>query len=170
MEQKAFSAAALDFLNRLFVEVKRNQIEILRTWEIDHLCYRVDSLSRYQELKEEFAKLGDLLIESEVNGRPIATYRLSEPIQFEGWRIDVVELPAPKPLKPTPEGFEHIEVVCDVPFAVLEKKYLHLQIDLSGLKKDFNQEFEIRLKAGSVKFHHISLGSVIETEKKTLAK
>lgn len=164
MNKIRFEAQAIDFLKKLFLSLDKLQIDIAPHWDIDHLCYRVDSLKRYEELKNSFLSFGKLLIESDVNGRPIATFKLNSPIVFKNWPIDVVELPAPKPSKPTKEGFEHVEVVCDLSFNELEEKYKHLQLDLGGLNKEFNQEFEIVLGERNLKFHHMSLESVIRVE------
>lgn len=164
MNKIKFEELAVEFLEQLFKSLGDTKIEISLHWDIDHLCYRVDSLNRYEELKTDFLTFARLLIESDVNGRPIATFKLNSPIVFKEWSIDVVELPAPKPSKSTPEGFEHIEVVCDESFSDLEAKYKHLKLDLGGLKKDFNQEFEVDLGERNLKFHHMSLESVIRVE------
>lgn len=164
MNKTKFEKLAIDFLGKLFSTLDEKQIKIAEHWDIDHLCYRVDSLKRYEELKKSFSDFGKILIESDVNGRPIATFKLNFSVSFRNWSIDVVELPAPKPSKIIPEGFEHIEVVCDLPFSKLEESFKHLKLDLGGLKKDFNQEFEIDLGLRNIKFHHLSLESVIRLE------
>lgn len=165
MNKNIFEEKAVDFLVNLFSILDELQVKIASHWDIDHLCYRVDSIKRYEELKSSFLNLGSLLIESEVNGRQIATFKLNSPIVFRDWFIDVVELPSPKLSKPMREGFEHIEVVCDLSFRELEDKYKHLKLDLSGLAKENNKEFKIDLGEISLKFHHISLESVIRAEK-----
>ncbi|WII71149.1 VOC family protein [Bdellovibrio sp. 22V] len=160
-----FHSLAQEFLQKLFSELQEHQVQIEEHWDIDHLCYRVSSIERYVEMKKSFASFADLLIESDVNGRPIATYKLHSAVPFMNWSIEVVELPAPKPTKPTPEGFEHIEVVCDMPLAHLMEKYKALKMDHGGLAKDFNQELEICLGERNLKFHLLSLNSVINLEK-----
>lgn len=152
---------ALEFLSLLFNDLERHQIHLEPHWDIDHLCYRAPTEQKYQELKNMFLAFSDLLAETPVNGRMIATFQLHTPIPFRDWVIDLIELPAPKPGKSTPEGFEHIEVVCDTPFSELQSKHGHLNLDLGGLKKPFNQELEIVLGERNIKFHHLSLQSVI---------
>lgn len=50
----------------------------------------------YKAKKQELAAFfGHLLGETQVNGRPIATFRLHEPVRYQQWRIDALELPAP---------------------------------------------------------------------------
>ena len=169
MLQNEFQTQAMDFLTLLFAEMKSHGIAIQAGWDIDHLCYRVSSLDRYDALKKDFSTFGTLLVESEVNGRPIATFKLFDPITWGDANIDVVELPAPKPSKPTTEGFEHIEVVVDVPMKDLIERYAHLPLDRGGLKKDFNAELEITLGSRNLKFHHLSLESVVNLERHSQA-
>lgn len=168
MIKTLFELQAIDFLERLFLKLDDFKIEISTHWDIDHLCYRVESVARYEELKKHFLNFGKLLIESEINGRPIATFKLNSAIVYKDWVLDVVELPSPKASRLTAEGFEHVEVVCDLSFSELIKKYDHLKLDTAGLNKDFNQELEIKLGEVNLKFHHISLESVIRIERNKL--
>jgi predicted metalloenzyme YecM len=165
MTELDFHLQADEFLNKLFNELNAAKIEIEKHWDIDHLCYRSDTEENYSLLKKSFSTFSELLIESMVGGRLISTYKLNRPIKFNDYRIDIVELPAPKKGKTVALGFEHIEVVCDIPFSELKEKYSHLNLDLGGLKKNFNREFEIILGPRNLKFHHSSLASVINIEK-----
>lgn len=165
MTEQEFNELAQVFLLKLFSEIDKNQIEIRKDWEIDHLCYRSKTSESYQQAQEFVSAFAELLIESEVSGRLISTFQLRSPVKFRNWTIHLVELPAPKASKQCADGFEHIEVVCDVSFQALEEKYKHLTLDLSGLKKEINKEFEICLGKRNVKFHHMSLLQVIEMEK-----
>lgn len=160
-----FKSQANDFLQSLFLTLDKNKIAIQQNWNIDHLCYRTSTDADYCEAKKYFSEFSKLLIESEVNGRLISTFKLQQPIQYQDWTIGVVELPAPKKGKQTPGGFEHIEVVVDVPFDTIKKRFSHCLFDESGLKKDFNQELEINFGAMAIKFHYLSLASVINVEK-----
>jgi predicted metalloenzyme YecM len=157
-----------EFLTALSGRLLEEGILIEDHWVVDHLCYRTSSQGNYLQTKREFARFSSLLIESEVNGRLIATYKLHSPVRFHDWNIDIVEVPAPKAGKPTSEGFEHIEVVCDVSFDELQKKYGHLKLDTGGLQKKINPELEICLGERNIKFHHTSLEEVIHIEKQNL--
>jgi uncharacterized protein len=158
---------AKNFLNDLLSEMKSLNLNIETYWDIDHLCYRVESQDQYLAMKQFLCEKGKLLVESEVNGRLISTFELDKPIQFGSFQINLIELPAPKVGKFKPEGFEHIEIVCDVPFQQIIKQNSHLKFDVSGLTKLFNKELEIKLNSGSIKFHHLSLKSVVALEKNT---
>ncbi len=155
------------FLNQIFLEMQKKDIQIFSHWNIDHLCYRVNSEEHYRIQKNNFLKFSTLIIESEVNGRLISTFKLHQKIYFKEWVIDVVELPAPKKGKITIEGFEHIEIVIDRPFQEIIQQYSlrGCVFDTKGLQKNLNQELEIILNDKAIKFHYISLESVVNLEK-----
>lgn len=167
MQEIDFYLQGQHFLELLFQDMQQGGIELEAHWDIDHVCYRSDSLENYHQLKCGFEAFGRLLIESEVNGRLISTFKLFRPLECQGWRIDLVELPAPKAGKITQAGFEHIEIVCDIPMSEIIQKYSHLPMDQKGLSKDYNQELEICLGERNLKFHHSSLASVINLELKS---
>ena len=165
MKIQDFYSEAQSFLNQLFFQMKENQVFIESWWDIDHICFRVSTETEYQQYRQHFACWGECLFESEVNGRLISTFKLYQHILFENRSIDLVELPAPKKGKIVPTGFEHIEVVCEETFEELKKRFAHCQIDDSGLKKEINQELEINFDRVALKFHHLSLESLICIEK-----
>lgn len=159
-----FHFQAEEFLASLRADLDARRIQWPDHWDVDHVCYRVESEARYLSMKALLAGLGRLLAESEVNGRLIATYQLQRPLEQGDWRIDLVELPAPKPFKKTVEGFEHIEVVADEPFELIQRRFLQADFDHGGMSKNFNAELELRIGPRAVKFHHLSLESVIRLE------
>jgi uncharacterized protein len=142
--------------------------------QIDHVCYRVASLERYEECKNQFVKMGTLLAETSVNGRPIATYRLKNPLQAMGeyekkFEVFVVEIPAPKPNTHYPEGFEHVEiVVADLSKMEALLKQKSIIFEFSEAKNDVLQiamaEIKVKLNKASVKFHLLSLENIIAQE------
>jgi predicted metalloenzyme YecM len=152
------------FLDRLFAELAAVGIDVAR-FPLDHVCYRVASSERYAELKPRLATAGELLHEAMIGGRPIATYKLHEPIVYAGRRIDLVELPAPKPGRTYDEGYEHAEFVITESFVAFMARYPHVAFDTDGAHKPVNAELRVPLGALSVKFHHQSLEDVIARER-----
>lgn len=86
----------------------------LSQFEIDHLAVRMNDWQTAENWKQRLLQQGELLKESEVNGRPIGIFRLNQPIPFCGQLVSVIELPFPKDKIYPEEGWEHIEIV--VPF------------------------------------------------------
>lgn len=162
--EQTYQKEASLFLEKLFFELQSLSIDYA-TWDIDHLCYRTESLSHYQKVKNDFSHFSTLLIESPVNGRPIATYKLEKPWRFGENFIDLIEVPAPKPNKITKPGFEHIEIVMPKNFEEIPKLYPTLSFEKNHHHKEFNPELVANLKVGDLKFHHQSLEVVINIEK-----
>jgi predicted metalloenzyme YecM len=159
-----FYQEGADFLTVLLESVAKKQVPLRKNWDIDHLCYRAASLDSYQEICRQISLFAELLTESDVNGRPIATYKLAEPFRVEGYFIDVVEVPAPKDLAHYQDGFEHIEIVIDIPLDELKRELRENSISFAVSPKALNTEVKISLDAGSVKFHQLSLESLIRLE------
>lgn len=164
MNMQNLSQLIHTFVEQMLIEIDRAQIEIAPNWVLDHVCYRAETHAQYTAIKAEWSEFATLLVESEVNGRSIATFKLKEPIIVRDHPIDVVELPAPKANSPYPRGFEHVEVVCDLCLDDLARQYARLSPDRSGLDKQFNQELRIQLTSGAVKFHPLSLESIVRIE------
>ena len=136
--------------------------------DIDHVCYRTLTEENYKKIKNYFRTRGKLLVESMVGGRMIATYEFEHAIEFKGFKIPLIEVPAPKIGSHYREGFEHIEVVLKENFESFIAKYPKLKFDLSAQDKELNAEIRVKLDQFiSVKFHHQSLKEVIEIEKKS---
>lgn len=152
------------FLDSASQTMKLQQFSLKSNWDIDHICYRTSSNEVYEQVKNQFTAFSELLAETEVNGRLISTFRLAEAIIFDQWQIDLIEVPAPKKGKSYQDGFEHIEVVCDLTFAELIDAFPNCRHNDAGLGKDFNQELEFNFDNFAVKFHHLSLQSVVNIE------
>jgi predicted adenylyl cyclase CyaB len=156
---------ATKFLTSLFFNLESTSVNVEKM-ELDHLCYRVSSEKDYAEYKQLFSQIGELLIESQVGGRPIATYKLNHPITWNNNRIQVIELPSPKISNKYSTGFEHAEFVMKDSFDEFMKCHPSLVFDLTAMAKDINPDIRLGFKSGeSVKFHHQTLAQVIEYEK-----
>lgn len=159
-----FKEQADRFREELHTRMAAQKISLLPHWNIDHLCYRVESGDRYSDLKNQISKFATLLIESPVNGRMISTFKLRSPVFFGEHRIDLVELPAPKLGKAVREGFEHIEIVTDLSMDEIRTRFGGARFNEGGLKRDFNSELEMQLGDWAIKFHQLSLESVVTLE------
>lgn len=129
----------------------------------DHACYRTESAGEYELLKLRLRANGRLLTETMVGGRPIATFKLTKPIETIFGPIDVIELPRPKNGSPYKRGFEHLEFVMDGGFENLKTRFPEAKWDESGRAKTVNPDISVNLQEGmNVKFHEASLEDVIK--------
>lgn len=157
------------FLQKLFAAIP----PALHHLAVDHICYRVDTPKAYALLRDHLLAAGhELLAESLIGGRSIATFRLLTPVRFAGQSIRLLELPAPKAGSPYPAGYEHAEMVTDRPLPEFEgwllkqTHYTAKDLDRSGRRKSLNADLRVRLADGlSIKFHEQSLDEVIRIER-----
>jgi predicted metalloenzyme YecM len=153
------------FLEDLFGKI--NDIELdVDQYELDHLCYRVESSEQYALKKTELAPLGALLVESMVNGRLIATYKLHEPIVFKNRNIYLLELPSPKPGHSYKSGLEHVEFVTKEPLQKIVDRYPQYSFEVFGIHKNINADITLKLGEYCIRFHNKSLEDVIKMELK----
>jgi len=134
--------------------------------QIDHMFYRTTSTENYVDKKAELESVARLLGETIVNGRPISTFRLKEPVIHTPWRIDAIELPAPKAGSEHQEGLEHIEFVLFDDIPTFLKKYEGKPFEMRAAKRGINPEIGLQLDELSVKFHLLSLPTVVYLEHK----
>ncbi|HGO5855115.1 TPA: VOC family protein [Mannheimia haemolytica] len=83
----------------------------LSVYQIDHLAVRMNQTETAKQWKAVLLEGATLLKESEVNGRPIGLFTLTQAVEFCGQFVKIVELPFPKDKTYPQEGWEHIELV-----------------------------------------------------------
>lgn len=154
------------FLSDILDQVEMQGFDENDLVQIDHLCYRTTSTENYEELQGELAAFGTLLGETMVNDRSISTFRLNEPIYYDIWRIDALELPAPKPGTTPDEGLEHIEFVIYDDIPTFLQKYSSKPFNLKSAERGINPEIALPLNGCSVKFHLLNLPTVVYLEEK----
>lgn len=154
------------FLNEILDQVAAEGLDFSDFSQIDHMCYRTTSLDNYQAKKSEFSSVADMLSETMVNERPIATFRLHKPVIHKQWRIDTVELPAPRPGKTHKEGLEHIEFVLFDDFPTFLEKYKGKPFETQAADRGINPEIGLRLGNYTVKFHLLALPVVVYLQNK----
>lgn len=155
-----------NFLERALSNVKRERFDFSDFIQLDVICYRTASQSNYEQKKEELGNIGALLSEVIVSGRPIATYQLDEPIYFQDWRIDTIELPAPKEGSEKPEGLEHIQFVIYNDLQTFIQKYPDKNFDTRAIERGVNPMIAYKFNDGTVKFHRLNLATAIYLEEK----
>lgn len=144
--------------------IKREELALL-----DHLGYRTETLEEYRRVLGEFRSLGKDMGEMIIQGRPISIIALNEPLVAGGWTIPFLEVIAPKDSSPYPSGLEHAEFVTVRLLSDFEKAHPDLNFIRDAMDRRINPELKYRENGISVKFHRLSIGSVVEIEEE-LAK
>jgi predicted metalloenzyme YecM len=153
------------FLDKIFFMIDDIELDVFNL-ELDHLCYRVATVEEYELKKNELTDLGDLLIESMVNGRLISTYKLQNPILYRNREIHLVELPSPKESHSYSTGLEHIEFVTKEPLVKIVNRYPQFAFETFGMNKKINPDITLKLGDFCIRFHNQNLADVIKGEKK----
>ena len=165
-----FSEAAI-FIEKLLVSLENVKVDVSH-FEMDHICYRVETEEQYFALANQLKTVSKLLVEDSINGRLISTFKLESPVKWATRSIFLIELPMPKHGSSYKLGFEHAEFVVGAYVDLKEfvLKYPAIAWDISALAKKINADVRIELDASyenrmSAKFHHLSLEKVIELER-----
>lgn len=139
--------------------IKRDELVMM-----DHVCYRVETIERYHQLRSKFGEEAVFLGENDVNGRMIAVFEFKEYLLGSGWTVPYLELPAPKEGSLYTEGLEHAELVVAGSLERFLDRHQDLEFDLKGMSKVINPEAGLKTAAMSVKFHEQALGAVVRIE------
>lgn len=153
------------FLEDLFLKIDDIGLDVEK-YELDHICYRVESMSDYKIKKEELINFGELLIESMVNGRLISTFKLHEPIIFRNRKIYLLELPSPKSSHSYKSGLEHVEFVTNLPLQKIVDRYPQYSFEVYGIHKKINADVTLKLGEYCIRFHNQNLEEVIKQERR----
>lgn len=153
------------FLGSLLSALASARVDV-SVYEMDHVCYRVETLERYQALAHAWRLYSSDVHESLVNGRPISVFTLEKPLLRAGRSISLIELPAPKEGSAFVEGWEHAEFVIDEPLEAFMVRHPGLVFDTKSMAKERNAELGLKLGSGiQAKFHRQSLAEVIRLER-----
>ena len=139
----------------------------IERWELamlDHVGVRAETYEEYLQNLDKFQDLGDDMGAIEIEGRPINIINLYDPIKVGGWVIPHVEVIAPKASSPYPSGLEHAEFVTVQTLGDFERHHSELNFIRDAMHRRPNPELKYRENGISVKFHRMSIGTVIELE------
>lgn len=145
------------FLDKIFSNMKSAGFNNAEFIEIDHVAYRTETHERYEELKREFEKISGNSFEAIISGRPIMVYRLMKPLIYENWKIEGLELCAPKERSFFNEGLEHAEFVTKKSLADFLQDHGNIDFNMKAYSKVDNPELILEFEDCAVKFHTQSL-------------
>lgn len=136
---------------------------------IDHICYRTETQEGYEMMKEGLKEVSSAFLENSHGGRMISKFLLKEPLSVRGYKIPLIELPAPKAGRFYESGLDHFEMVVGDGFSEFANKHMNLWTsfdDVSVHNKTVSLTFEDNWK--TVKFHKLPLTEVLKLEGREL--
>jgi len=136
--------------------------------ELDHLCFKTASQKEYDRTVTMLENYGETISENIISGRPIAVIKLDEPINYKGFQIPAVEVPAPKPEGDDGRsGLEHLEFVTVKSLPEFRKDHADLDFDDKNMNREINPVLILRFADFNVKFHNRPLLEVAQIQKET---
>jgi len=150
-----------EFLDDLFNQLSDLSIDV-SDLEMDHICYRVETMEDYNSLKHQLQELGKILSDKIIGGRPITVIQLNKTYHYRDRSIDIIELPSPKSGSHYYNGYEHVEFVTNSSLENFISTIFYIGFDIKGMKKSINRDVRLQLDGCAVKFHEHSLKYVIE--------
>lgn len=167
---EAIVGSCKSFLDNVFSDLEALRIDVSK-YELDHMCYRVTTTEQYESAFLALEKISKLLSTINLGGRKVSTFKLDEPVVYNGRSIYLVELPEYKANSKNtyPLGLEHVEFALgeDASLQDFANAHSHVTFDMAEIKKKNNPAIRVMLPNGhgSVKFHHLPLEEVIRREK-----
>ena len=180
------------FVSSIITKLESQHDIDVTTFQADHVCYRTDSIEQYTGLVQALQSSDDdvtLLVESEIGGRLIATFKLTVPIEIINSedssirRIDVIEVPSPKDGSLYVAGLEHVEFVIgdgshrsalndgvhQTALNAWIERFPSVSWNTKAIDKACNPDVSTKLELNdygkvSVKFHLLPLEDVIKFE------
>lgn len=142
-----------NFLDKLIKDIKEKGIDVSNL-NLDHFGYQCSSNEDYDRLKPEFKKIAKLISENIVGGRRVGIFKFNTALEYKNWKIQAVELVAPKEGQNCPSALEHAEFVIDENFDSFVKKYSSLSWDLTAINQPTFPMVKLKLSDYTqVKFH-----------------
>lgn len=146
------------FLDKIFLNIQKAGFEFSELDELDHIAYRVESDKRYEEVKNQSKDFAEYIDEAMFGGRLISILKLKVPIKYKNYKIDCIELMAPKENNTFKEGLEHAEFVISLNLADFHNKYKNIiNFNFDGYSREINPELIVEFEDCAVKLHNQSL-------------
>ncbi|QHB16747.1 VOC family protein [Mannheimia pernigra] len=133
----------------------------LSHYEIDHLAVRMNKIETAEQWRTFLLECSTLLKESEVNGRPIGLFTLTQAVKFCGQNVKIIELPFPKDKIYPQEGWEHIEVVFPILGGESSEQWVERVLSCFNLSE--NPELKLKISQPKVEGERLPNPSIAIT-------
>lgn len=158
------------FFSDLLYRLKKSGISI-QGMPMSHLLYRVETVQEYERLRDQLKMFCSEFVETQFNGRAVSILVLRKPLLLEDdFTVDMIELPAPRPVHMYPTGLESIGVVVGKTLPEFIKQH---ETVLNGVKEHGEHcrpAFVTFDNEKTAKFYEISLREIVKLQGWKIAK
>lgn len=145
------------FLDKVFGNLKTAGFDNDEFQELDHIAYRVENLEAYAEIKQKLIDFSKAYSDEDFNGRPVLVCQLKTPLVYNEFKIEGIEVLAPRENNKFKDGLEHAEFVVKNTLENILEKHKNIKFNLSAYSREINPELIIDFGDCAVKFHKQSL-------------
>lgn len=147
------------FLQKFFEALNNTNIRA-DGLDLDHLGYQTSSAEDYEKIKQELMSIAVLAEETILNDRRIGIFVLDDPLDYEGQKIEILEIIEPEKGSSKTSDWEHVEFMVEGGPETLVESYPVLDWDSSALYRDRFPMLKLKLSNGlRVKFPRKGLKS-----------
>ena len=149
------------FFSDLLYRMKKVGIDI-SGMPMSHLLYRVVTIPEYEDLRDKLKSFCSEFVETQFNGRAVSVLGLKEPLQLEdGFKVSVIELPAPRPVHMYPSGLESIGVIVGKALPQFINQYKNILTGVKDHGEHCQPAFITFDNEKTSKFYDISLDEIV---------
>ncbi|CNF37463.1 protein yecM [Yersinia enterocolitica] len=165
------------FAQKLVVFAAKLNLDLTQ-FSADHISLRCHQTQTAQRWRSGLQQCGNLMSETQINGRAICLFDLTPPLVVGPWQIDCVELPYPGKTYYPHEGWEHVELVLPGdPQTLMQRARALLPTTLpEGVTTKFsspqgeherlaNPTFAVSDGEITIKFHPYTLRQIVDSER-----
>lgn len=153
------------FLSKILRSLDQTSIDY-KDLSVDHIARRTSTFDHYHDLQSKINNIWTLLLEEDINWRPISIYQFHLPLNTVFGEIPYLELIAPKQWKIYPDAYDHVEFVTKQNLRDLLSQYPDIDFQTKWLNNKTNPALELEFEENlSVKFHNQWVDEVLDYEK-----
>lgn len=153
-----------NFLDSFFEQIKKVSLDVSGLL-LDHVAHQASSSDDYDQIKDDFSKLGKLVSEEVIGGRRVSVFNLDKPLVYKNYQIPVLELIEPKEGQVCESVLQHAEFVYEDPFEELIEKYPGIDWDTSSMNRSDFAHLKLNFDNGlTLKFLHAPILTMFEKE------
>jgi predicted metalloenzyme YecM len=155
------------FLDDVYANINGLGINV-SDFPIDHIAYRTKTKERYEAIRNELNNFGTILSEIIIRERPVAIFKLNDPLDYKEMKISFFEILAPAQGDTFyVEGLEHAEFVVNIPLSEMINQYPSIDFILND--NEINPELILRFPIqANAKFHEKPIDEVIKLQEAKL--
>lgn len=137
----------IPFLDSFFEQIHLVKLDVSGL-PLDHIAYQASTRQDYEQHLSEFSALGELVSQEVIGGRRVAVVKLDNPLIYNNYAIQALELIEPRADQQCESGFQHAEFVVKKSFEQYLFEYPNIAWDTSSMDREEFAHLKINFANG----------------------